>query len=135
MTLSSSLEKILQSGDTFGDLFYKIFFERTPEAKQYFEGVDMKRQSLTLTMALKLMGEYQAKGYPAIRQYLESIGTRHKDRGVPRETYAAWSDALLTALARFHGDDWDDALAGQWSDAIDATTMVMFDGYDHRAGI
>jgi hemoglobin-like flavoprotein len=135
MDLHMSLEKILHSGDQFGDLFYEIFFESHPEAKKYFDGIDMKRQSLMLTMALKLMGEYHAKGYAAINQYLEHLGTRHSDRGVPQEVYTDWSDSLLTALSRFHGKDWNETLAEEWRDAVVATSKVMFNGYDKRVGL
>lgn len=135
MDLDMSLEKILHSDERFGDLFYKIFFERHPEAKQYFDGIDMKRQSLMLTMALKLMGEYHAKGYAAINHYLEHLGTRHSDRGVPQEVYTDWSDSLLATLSEFHGEDWTDALAEQWRDAVAATSKVMFNGYDKRVGL
>jgi len=134
MNLNTSLDRILQSDDKFGDLFYDIFFERYPEAKQYFDGTNMQRQSLVLTMSLKLMGEYHAKGYTAIEHYLQHLGTHHSDRGVPREIYPKWCDALLAALDQFHGDDWDDALAEEWRHAVDATSKAMFDGYDRRVG-
>ena len=135
MHLEASLKKIMESEDRFGDLFYKIFFERYPETRQYFEDADMQRQSLMLTMSIRLMGEYHAKGYPAIKQYLKHLGTRHSDRGVPRDVYPQWCDALLAALDQFHGNDWNDELADEWREAVDATSKVMFDGYDRRTGL
>lgn len=135
MNLEASLKKVMESEDQFGDLFYQTFFERYPEARQYFDGVDMERQALVLTMSIKLMGDYHAKGYPAIRQYLKYIGTRHSTRGVPRSVYGQWCDALLAALSQFHGNDWSDALAENWREVVEATSKVMFDGYDQRTGI
>lgn len=135
MNLDASLEMILQSEDQFGELFYDVLFKQCPEARQYFDETDMKRQSLMLTMSLKLMGEYHANGYSAIRHYLEHLGTRHSDRGVPRELYNSWIDALIVALTQFHGDDWNDALALEWRKALSAVTDVMFDGYHRRVRI
>jgi hemoglobin-like flavoprotein len=135
MDLDMSLEQILRSGDQFGNLFYEIFFEQHPEAKRYFDGIDMKRQGLMLTMALKLMGEYHAKGYAAINHYLEHLGTRHSDRGVPTEVYTDWADSLLATLERFHGKEWNGDLAEEWRDAVSATSEVMFKGYDKRVGL
>lgn len=132
MDINSSLEKILESGDRFGSLFYRVFFDGNPNAKKYFKSTDMARQSLVLTMSLKLIGEYHAKGYPAIRHYLQHVGTRHSDIGVPRDMYPVWSDALLTSLKQFHGKDWNDALAKDWKDAVSGAAKAMFDGYDRR---
>ena len=135
MDLNTSLERILQSGDKFGHLFYRMFFERYPEAKAYFDGSDMQRQSLMLTVSLKLMGEYHAKGYAAIEHYLQHLGTRHSDRGIPREIYSKWCDALLAALAEFHGGEWSDGLADEWRESVDRMSAVMFAGYERRVGL
>jgi len=135
MDLNTSLERILQSGDKFGDLFYAVFFERNPEAKQYFDGADMQRQSVMLTMSLKLMGEYYSNGYAAVESYLKHLGTFHSDRGVPREIYDKWTEALRETLSQFHGDDWNDDLAEDWRNSMDATTKAMFGGYERRVGL
>ena len=135
MNLITSLEKTLQSGEQFGSLFYEIFFDRYPDVKQYFDDTNMQRQSVVLTMSLKLVGEYHVNGYAAIKLYLQHVGTDHNNRGVPREAYPQFSDALLIALERFHGDDWNDALATEWRDAMDVACKAMFDGYDRHVGL
>ena len=37
---------------------------------------------------------------------------------------------LLVSLEEFHGEDWSDELAGEWADACQEVTELMFDGYD-----
>jgi hemoglobin-like flavoprotein len=135
MDLGTSLEKILQSDHAFGELFYDVFFERNPDAKQYFQSTDMKVQALMLTVSLKLIGDYRRRGFAAIDQYIRVLGTRHADRTVPREMYPKWRDSLLVALEQFHDGDWNPSLAGEWRDAIDAISTVMFKGYDKRSGV
>ena len=135
MDIEKSLELILHSGEQFGSSFYDIFFERCPKAAEYFKDTDMRRQSLVLTMALQLLAQYYASGFLSIEQYLQTIGTRHDDYGVPREMYTDWRDAMLAALEKFHGDQWNDALAKQWHEAIERSSEVMFRGYDNRAGV
>jgi hemoglobin-like flavoprotein len=135
MDIEKSLKLILQSGDQFGASFYDIFFERCPKAAEYFKDTDMSRQSLVLTMALQLLAQYYANGFLSIKQYLQTIGTRHDDWGIPREMYTDWRDAMLAALEKFHGEQWNDALANQWREAIERATEAMFHGYDRRAGV
>jgi len=135
MEIHESLQRIMKSESLFGDTFYEIFFDQCPAACKHFERVDMKRQALVLTMALTLIEQYVANGYPAIAQYLRHLGTAHGDKGIPREMYVNWRDAMLTSLEKFHGDEWNDSLSDAWAEAIDATTQVMFEGYDHRVGL
>jgi hemoglobin-like flavoprotein len=135
MNLEASLEKILESDHQFGELFYDVFFEQSPDAKQYFQGTNMKGQALMLSISLRLMGDYHKRGFSAIEHYLQMLGTRHADRKVPREMYPKWRDSLLATLEKFHGNDWDAALAEEWRAAIDAISVVMFKGYDQRTGV
>jgi hemoglobin-like flavoprotein len=135
MNLEASLEQILESNHQFGEMFYDIFFEEYPEAKDYFEGTNMRGQAMMLSVALRLMGDYHARGFAAIEHYLQVLGTRHSDRRIPREMYPKWRDALLATLAHFHDSDWNDTLAAEWRDAIDAVSEVMFKGYDERSSV
>jgi len=135
MDIEKSLELILQSGDQFGSSFYDIFFERCPKAAEYFKDTDMSRQSLVLTMAVQLLVQYYTNGFVSIEQYLETVGTRHVNKEIPKELYPDWRESMLATLEKFHGDQWNDALAQQWREAIERTTEAMFRGYDHHAGI
>ena len=135
MNFETSLEKILQSDAGFGDLFYEVFFGRNPDAKPYFKDTNMNAQALMLAVALKLAGEYRGGGSSAIEHYIRTLGTRHSDHRVPREMYPQWRDALLIALEKFHKSDWNEALADEWRNTIDAISVVMFQGYFKRTGL
>ena len=102
---------------------------------EYFEGIDMNRQRLVLTMALKLLEQYYTNRFLSIEQYLHTMGTRHSDHRVPRDMYPEWKDAMLVTLEGFHGDQWNDDLAREWTEAIELATDVMFRGYDKRARV
>jgi hemoglobin-like flavoprotein len=129
MDIRDSLEHILQHKDLFGTQFYGLFFDRCPEALQYFAGVDLRAQEVLLTLALTVMERYRAKGYPAMAAYLKYLGHKHHRREVPPQLYPKFGQALLAALEQFHGADWDETLAGAWGDAIACTTQVMLAGY------
>jgi len=135
MDLAASLDKILASDHEFGEMFYDVFFEQYPVAKDYFEGVNMRNQALMLSVSLRLIGDYHKRGFAAIGHYLQILGTRHADRRVPQEMYPLWRDSLLTTLDKFHNGDWSGALANEWSEAIEAISQVMFEGYDKRTGL
>jgi len=132
--IHQSLKRILQSEDIFGKAFYEVFFERCPQAAQYFEGTNMHRQELMVTMALNLVVQYYSNGYSSVEQYLQHLGTRHHDHSVPPELYPHWRDAMLATMEKFHEDDWNEELAEHWRTAIDAVVKPMMRGYDRRLG-
>ena len=135
MDIGESVSLVLASSDVFGDVFYAEFFRRSPEAKAHFAGVDMQRQALALTMALPLIEQLHRHAYPAIQNYLHILGHNHGHRGIPPELYPAWAEAMLAALARFHGAAWDEPLAGQWREALAEASRVMLDGYGQHGGM
>ena len=100
--------------------------------KRFFDDVDMHHQAILLTTALILIENYYAKPSLAIEKYLQYLGTKHHVRGIPRESYQHWIDAMLDTLQRFHGSDWDTGLEGQWRGAIHDAADVMLDGYQEH---
>ena len=135
MTIQESMQRILQSEDIFGEVFYKTFFARCPEAEAYFKGIDMKRQALSLTMTMTLIEQFYTNTYAAVRIYLQYLGMRHHDREIPPELYPKMLDAILESLEEFHGSDWDDNLSRQWHTAISLASQQMLKGYDQRISI
>ncbi len=129
MNIRESVDEIFQQRTRLTDRFYEVLFERCPEARQLFQGVDMGVQSIMLTMALGAIREYPDINN-AFRAYLRVLGTKHKRKGVAKEFYANFLEALLATLEEFHGEDWSDELAGEWADACQEVTELMFDGYD-----
>jgi len=132
MDIGDSLERIFDSSDLFGDSFYELFLTTYPDVQKYFEGVDMNRQSVMLTMALTIVEQYASSKYPATKKYLQHLGVVHHERGIPRELYEQWRDAMLETLFQFHGDDWNLQLATQWREAIEMAIEVMLEGYEQN---
>ena len=129
MDIHESLHRLLQRKESFGTLFYDVFFERCPEVRVYFTGVSMDYQAALLTMALKVMEQYYAHGYPAMATYLKYLGHKHHRRAVLPDLYPQWRDALLVALEQFHDADWNDDLARQWREAFEKAREVILVGY------
>jgi hypothetical protein len=129
MDLRDSLHEILLRSDTLADLFYLVFLDKYPEVQRHFHGVDMKRQNLLLTMALLVVERHAHHRYPSTEAYLHLLGRQHQWRGVPRELFAKWRDAMLETSERFHGPDWSDGLAQQWRGALDSAIESMLIAY------
>jgi hemoglobin-like flavoprotein len=127
--ISQSLDRILNSQDVLGELFYDIFLHQYPEVQHFFEGVNLRRQAVLLTMALIIVEQYYSNPYPTTAEYLRYLGSKHHQLNIPKELYGKWADAMLTTLRQFHGKDWTEDLARQWREAIDRTTQQMFAGY------
>jgi hemoglobin-like flavoprotein len=129
MTIDESLERILKRREVAADLFYVIFLEAFPEVQKYFAGVNLRRQAVLLTMALMVVKNHFTGDYPATGLYLQYLGTKHHDRGIPQDAYPKFRVALLQTLERLLGSDWDPELAAQWQQAIEKATEEMFKGY------
>jgi hemoglobin-like flavoprotein len=135
MEISESLEQILDATDLFGESFYELFLSTYPEVQEYFEGVNMSRQAVMLTMALTIVEQHATSQYPATKKYLRHLGETHYERGIPEELYEQWRDAMLETLYQFHGDQWDLQLATQWREAIEGAIKVMFQGYQRSVKV
>lgn len=131
MDIQDSVHKVLAQQEVVADLFYVIFLDRHPDILPYFEDVDLKRQAVMLSMSLLLIAHHYQYGFPTTESYLQILGHRHQvRRGIPAGAYGPFRDCLLETLERFHGNDWDEALARQWSEAIDLASRAMLSGYD-----
>ena len=135
MTIEESLQTILESSDNFGRAFYDEFFMRHPKIFTYFDGVDMTRQALVLTMALTTIVNHYASSNIAIEHYLRHLGTMHHRWEIPPELYPKWCDTMLRVLERFLGDEWDEALASDWRKALEKASQTLIRGYDRPVGI
>jgi hemoglobin-like flavoprotein len=129
MDIQQSVHLILGHQEKIADLFYLVFLNKYPEVQQYFENVDMERQSLLLTIQLMVIERHYLHEYPTTTSYLKALGKQHQRRGIPADAFPKFRDALLASLQRFHGADWDDGLARQWAEAIDRAARAMLQGY------
>ena len=132
MTIKDSVREILRQQEVVIEQFYDDFLAAAPEAKRYFNQVDLKQQALLLTMALITIESHFTDDFPATAHYLRVLGTRHRDNGIPVGLFPRFGDCLVTVLARFHGSQWTSELAKDWNDAFDKTTQTMLEGYDRE---
>lgn len=132
MKIHESLELVLASKQSVGELFYDVFFTHHPDVQEHFHNVNMKRQAVLLTTALMLVERYYSRPNLTIETYLQYLGTQHHDRGIPQELYPKWIDAMLETLERFHGGDWTHELAMEWKEAFGQSIELMFEGYEQH---
>ena len=130
MDINESVEKIMSHKEAMCELFYEHFLDKHPEARQYFSNVNLTNQAAFLTIALAVVEDHYQHQYRATEHYLQVLGTRHRNWGVPAEMYPHFRDCLLETMATFHKEDWDDELAAQWRAAIDKATETMLQGYE-----
>jgi hemoglobin-like flavoprotein len=133
MDISESLDRILHARDTLGKLFYDHFLSTHPEVQRYFDKVDFNRQRVSLVTALMVIERYYADPAPAVEQYLQYLGTKHSEMGIPGEEYPKWIEAMVETMAQFHGDQWTPVLEKQWREAFGKATESMLDGYEQSA--
>ena len=129
MDIQESLHQILSREKLVADLFYIVFLERYPEVRRHFVGVNMRRQSVLLTMALQVVVQYYLHGFPAAEAYLKVLGEEHSRREIAPELYPKFCNALLATLGRFHSRDWKDPLAQEWQQALERAVTKMLETY------
>ena len=128
MDIQQSIGKILQRGEVLADVFYAALLDCHPQIRPYFADINMRRQAVLLTMALKLVEEHYVHHYPAVRNYLKVLGHQHRERfNVPAELFQPFGDCLLEAIQKFHNGEWDQGLEAQWRSAIDEAIAVMLE--------
>jgi len=129
--ISESLNLVLSERKLLTERFYtEKLFKNHPEFVPYFDGVNMKVQSMMLMMALQgVVCFFGGGNYPAVEQYLQYLGTRHRKFGIPQELFPKFCDALMATIAEFHGESWDEELADQWRAALAGATKIMLEGY------
>ena len=131
MQIHESLEKVLAAQEAVVDLFYLEFLDRHPEIRNYFLGIDMKRQAVQLTMTLMLVVHHFNHRYGTTTAYLHQLGKTHQQRrNVPAHLFPVFRECLLETLERFHGPEWNEGLAGEWGQAVDLAAGTMLEGYE-----
>lgn len=130
MDIAISVQTILVFKEIVIRRFYDLFLNAHPDARPYFEGIDLEQQATKLTMALIFVEGFYSHSYPATEHYLQMLGRRHYSAGIPPELFGKFRDCLIETLAEVHGDEWDESLATQWQEAIDKATAAMLKGYE-----
>lgn len=107
---------ILNNGEEFFGLFYRIFLSQSTKAKAAFEKVDMEKQQQMMKASVMVLVSFHSTGHAdeGIRQ----LSRIHNNRHISPDLYQAWMDSLINTLERsdpLHTDEhalaWQKTLA------------------------
>ena len=129
MKLEDSLREVLAQKELVIEKFYATFLAEHPEARVYFERLDMTKQSLMLSAALIVSEAHSREDFPAVQHYLHVLGFQHREAGVPKEMFPIFRDCLIETIRSCHAD-WNEELTKAWREALDKAISTMFEGYD-----
>jgi hemoglobin-like flavoprotein len=95
-------ERMLARAQEAGTFFYKLMFERNPEALQFFRTADMDAQGQHLIAAIVFLA--RAAGRPdRLRSDLRSLASVHQTHQIPTWAYPLLAEPLLRTLDSFGG--------------------------------
>ena len=131
MRLKESIDEILAQNDSqLADSFYQRLFKAHPELSEFFVDTSMPRQKLMLTLALQTIAYNYRRPNVAMSAFLKQLGVSHRKRRIARQDLSKFRDVLLVAIEEFHGSDWSEALAAEWTAALDGAIELMNAGAD-----
>jgi hemoglobin-like flavoprotein len=112
--------------DDAGRLFYERLFELDPLIRRLFARTDMAAQRRILMQTLALLVS-SLDDFETVTPVLAALGRVHAGFGVRQGHYDTVEAALLWALDRALGDDFDDETADAWATAYSAVASVMIE--------
>jgi hemoglobin-like flavoprotein len=138
--LAESFKKLENRLPELGEAVCARLFEISPETRQLFKG-DMQEQHIKLAKTLAEFARVKSrsqhflpvtgKGGEAIIPGVGALGTRHEtEYGVRPEHYAFMREALLHALVRLLGKEFNEDIAIAWGETFDMIAKAM----QNRAG-
>ncbi len=133
--LAESFKKVEGRLPELGRAVYAKLFEISPESRPLFKG-DMDEQNAKVAMVFaefirvktrsKLFLPVTKSGGEAVIPGVGPLGSRHQQRyGVEAKHYKYMREALLHALQRLLGKDFNEGVAGAWGDTFDMLAEAM----------
>ena len=120
-----SFQRCAEHGNDFFDTFYATLAERAPVGA-LFANTNMRRQNALVRDGIDQLIAF-VEGREGTREELERLGKRHSrnDLNIDPALYAAWVDALVSAVAEYdpqHDPDLDVAWRQVVAQGIDVMT-------------
>ena len=117
------------------------FFERYPQHQSRFPAFvgkelaslkDTAKFAIHATRIVSALSEVIDLGgnpetAPALRTVLVSLGSAHKRRGIPKESFRDFETALIAYLKEH--STWGDNVEAAWTHAIDNSIELLYEGY------
>jgi hemoglobin-like flavoprotein len=125
--IQSSYSIIKTQSDEFAESFYQILFDKYPAVEPLFAKTDMDKQKAKLmeSLDLVLVNVHNPKVFVSI---LKDLGKRHVKYGAVLTDYPLIGDALLQALEKHLGQDWNPNVKNAWTLAYQAIADTMTEG-------
>jgi hemoglobin-like flavoprotein len=125
--LISSFLKIEPQADEFAETFYNVLFQKYPGMVPLFANTDMDKQKSKLIESLELvMGNIHNP--EAFASILKNLGHKHVSYGAVLTDYPLIGDALLQALERHLGKDWNPEVERAWILGYQKISELMAEG-------
>lgn len=107
--------RIGQDADAFARDFYDALFSIAPLVRAMFRGPMPEQRTKLLRMLALLMSQLHAP--EAMAAPLAELGERHRGYGVLSLDYDKVGEALMRALHKHLGDDFNEATRAAWGKA------------------
>ncbi len=131
--LRESLAIVVACESSVLGIFYKLLFERHPEARQLFHRKALEVQERLLLEVLSWSIEHLDDSV-ALERTLGPLGARHVGYSVTPEMYGWVGDALIDTIAHVSGAVWTNELAENWQEAYSRLVGVMLAGAESEGG-
>ncbi len=125
--LLSTFSKIEPQAEEFATSFYQILFDKYPQTQPLFSATDMQQQKIKLVQSLQLVIA-NVHNTAELQNILKALGARHVEYGAVLTDYPLIGDALLQALERHLGRDWNADVVQTWTAAYQMIAQTMETG-------
>jgi len=124
--LTRSFQLMEPQLDALVSVFYRRLFDAAPQVRDLFSD-DLKSQKEHMTAALLLVAK-NIHDLEFLRLPLQRMGATHVGYGAEQQHYPVVRDAMVGALGEVAGYTWTQALADDWSTALDTVAGFMIEG-------
>lgn len=108
-----------------GQLFYARLFEVNPELKALFKGSQAEQSKKLIGMLGYIISRLDK--LDELTEDIQRLARRHVQYGVKESHYNAVGEALLWALKKGLGDQWNIGLEQAWTSCYLALSSAMID--------
>ncbi len=123
--LESSIKLLASRGDELVDQFYARLFAENPSVRPMFPEslADQKKKFLA---GLVLVFE-NIRNPEKLAEPLKKLGGRHEGYGTKVEHYPVIRDVLIYVMSEMAGNQWNDQLTEDWTNALNLVASIMAD--------
>ena len=127
--IQDSFQKVVPIADKAAEIFYAKLFELDPALQPLFKG-DMKEQGKKL-MSMIATAVNGLNNLEAIVPAVQSLGKRHRDYNVPKESYDTVGSALIDTLAVGLGDAFTPEVKDAWVKVYGVLSSAMIEASEY----